>query len=92
MSRVEALAAFFLAHPGEWLCALDLEFAGRQAWRTRVSDLRRAPFSMRIENRQRHVQIANHDVITISEYMFVPEGSSTGEGAASGASTSPAAV
>ena len=39
-SNTEKLWAFFQQHPREWIDASDLEFAGRQAWRTRLSELR----------------------------------------------------
>ena len=45
--------------------------AGSYAWRTRVSDLRRGPFLMTIENRQRTIQ-TDDGPITVSEYRFVP--------------------
>lgn len=61
------LAAFFKAHRGEWVDGRRLEFAGRYAWRTRLSNLRRAPFNLTIENRQRKV-----DGYTVSEYRLVP--------------------
>jgi hypothetical protein len=40
-SNTDKLREFFLARPGAWVSARDLEFAGRQAWRTRVSEVRR---------------------------------------------------
>jgi hypothetical protein len=48
------LAAFFNARPGEWIDGMELgRIAGSYAWRTRVSDLRRPPYNLTIENRQR---------------------------------------
>lgn len=42
-SNVEKLREFFLQHQGIWIDAVELEpLGGRQAWRTRVSDLRKA--------------------------------------------------
>ncbi len=79
MSLVEKLADYFTARPGVWIQARELEFAGRQAWRTRTSDLRKPPFNMVIENRIRHW----HDPLrirpsfTISEYRYVPPAEKT---------------
>jgi hypothetical protein len=56
ISFCQRLEAFFLAHPGEWIDGRRLEaVAGRYAWRSRVSDLRKRPYTHRIENRQRHI-------------------------------------
>ncbi len=70
----EQLAAFFRRHPNQWIdSAAELaHIAGRNAWRTRVSDLRRPPFSMRIENRVRRTAGIGGRRVTISEYRFVP--------------------
>jgi hypothetical protein len=71
-TRVSRLAAFFRERPGCWVDGRALALiAGSYAWRTRVSDLRRAPFYMQIENRQRTIQ-TDHAPITVSEYRFVP--------------------
>ena len=67
LSRTAQLAAYFKAHAGVWLNALQLEFAGRQAWRTRVAECRKAPYNMRIDNRQ-----YKRGDLTISEYRFIP--------------------
>lgn len=73
MTRAEILAEFFKRRPLVWIDGRELEIAGRYAWRSRVSDLRRAPFLMRIENRQRRVQRADGEHVTVSEYRFVPD-------------------
>lgn len=73
MSRSQLLAEFFQARPLVWIDGRELEIAGRYAWRTRVSDLRRAPYLMDIRNRQRRVERPDDTTVTISEYMFVPE-------------------
>jgi hypothetical protein len=68
-TRCARLAALFNERPGVWLDGRELAtVGGAYAWRTRVSDLRRPPHSLRIENRQRHER-----GIVISEYRFVPE-------------------
>jgi hypothetical protein len=70
---VERLAAFFRARPEQWIDARHLmPIAGTFAWRTRVSNLREAPFSMVIRNRQRRVRRPSGERFVISEYMFVP--------------------
>jgi hypothetical protein len=66
------LAAFFHEHPNEFIDGRQLAtIGGSYAWRTRISDLRRAPFDMRIENRQRHQRV-NGELVTISEYRYRP--------------------
>lgn len=72
VTRVERLAAFFRERPGCWVDGRTLgPIAGCYAWRSRVSDLRRAPFFMTVENRQRTIDTENGPVV-ISEYRFVP--------------------
>ena len=91
-SLVERLAAYFRERPSRWIDGAELaSIAGRYAWRTRASDLRRPPFNMRILNRQRHLRTDDGRTITISEYRFDP-GVTAQEGAAGDAGTSPAAV
>jgi len=68
-SRTSTLATFFRQRPNQWIDGKVLsEIAGGYAWRTRVSNLRHAPFFMTIENRQRRVR----DFV-ISEYRFLQE-------------------
>ncbi len=68
----DRVAAYFKAHPGEWIPAIAFEsLGGRQAWRTRVSDCRRQ-FGMTIENRVL-VGVINGHKWTRSEYRYVPE-------------------
>jgi len=71
-TRVGRLAAFFRERPNRWIDGRMLApIAGSYGWRSRVSDLRRAPFFMTVENRQRTVATENGPVV-ISEYRFVP--------------------
>lgn len=93
LSLVERLARFFHTQPNVWLDGVrDLgRVAGVYAWRSRCSELRRFPFNMRIENRQRRIRRPDGTTYTISEYRFIPE-ERTAEGAADGAGTSSAAV
>ena len=81
------LRAFFVAQPGRWVNARDLEpIAGRQAWRTRVSELRQQLLvegAGTIENRQCSTRTLERDAqgqparlwlggAVISEYRYVP--------------------
>lgn len=72
MTLTTSLALFFRDHPGKWIDGRRLsKIAGYAAWRTRISDLRKSPFRMTIENRQRRVKTAD-GAFVISEYRFVP--------------------
>mgnify|MGYP001586515420 CR=1 FL=1 len=63
------LARYFIAREGEWVNARELlPIAGFAAWRSRLAELRFAPYSMRIENRTRRV-----NGITESHYRYVRE-------------------
>jgi len=85
-SRVERLAHCFREHPNVWFDGTHLSFAGKYAWRSRVSDCRRAPFFMTIRNRQRSVRTPEGGSFVVSEYRFEPEPEEqTGTGAAAGA-------
>jgi hypothetical protein len=65
-------AEYFRDRPNRWVDGRALaEIAGAYAWRTRVSDLRRPPFRMEIQNRRRTIATTDGR-ITISEYRFVP--------------------
>ena len=81
------LRAFFAERPGRWVNARDLEpIAGRQAWRTRVSELRQQLLVEKvgtIENRQYSARALERDAqgqparlwlggAIISEYRYVP--------------------
>jgi hypothetical protein len=66
------LAAFLRQHPNCWIDGLDLaRIGGAYAWRSRISGLRRSPFLMQIENRQRRVR-GSARTVTVSEYRYVP--------------------
>ena len=72
MSLTDRLAAYFRQRPNTWIDAHALvPIAGFAAWRTRLSELRKPPYAMVIENRT-HRDRANQ--ITRSEYRFVPAG------------------
>jgi hypothetical protein len=86
-SLAAKLAAFFRRHPNTWHDRKLLgQIAGGYAWRTRVSDLRRPPFNMVIENRQRQVEVSG-EAVTISEYRFRVQELTLEEGAAASGQT-----
>lgn len=69
----EAVADLFQSQPRCWISMQTLaRVGGTGGWRTRVSDLRRAPFQMVIENRTARVRLADGRTITTSEYRWVP--------------------
>ena len=68
-SLTDRVEAWFLAHPREWIRAIDLEpIGGRQGWRTRVSESRRRlkARGYTIENRIRK----DSDGLICSEYRL----------------------
>lgn len=66
-ANLQSVAAFFRAHPHQWIESKDLErIGGRCAWRTRVSECR-TKFAMSIDNRQER----GPDVV-LSWYRFTP--------------------
>ena len=71
MTRLESVASWFQAHPGEWIDGRVLEmFGGRYAWRSRVSDCR-TRLGLTIENRVRILRGDDGRVLTrISEYRY----------------------
>ena len=84
-SLTTRLRRFFEARPGRWIDGRALAgVAGNYAWRTRVSNLRRPPFSMCIENRQRHVRTEAGRVV-VSEYRYQPDALKTGASATASA-------
>ena len=78
LTLTATLAAFFAAHPGEWIDGRRLAtIAGAYAWRTRLSQCRRAPWHMTIENRIRRIHLYwdpewNGRRIQVSEYRYLP--------------------
>lgn len=73
-TRRSALVEYFRIWPRRWIDGRLLSaVAGTYAWRTRVSELRRPPHSLTIENRQRRVRRPGGETITISEYRYLPD-------------------
>lgn len=76
-SLTATLAAYFLARPNAWIDGRELAIvAGFAGWRSRISDVRRAPFSMPIRNRQRFVKRPDGGYV-VTEYMYVPATTAT---------------
>ena len=88
MSLAARLSRYFDDRPDRWINGLELaRVAGSYAWRTRVSNLRRAPYHKHIQNRVRRVRRPDGSTYLVSEYRF-----SIGAGAADGVSPLSAAV
>ena len=67
MSLTAQLAAYLTARPNTWIDAHALlQVAGFAAWRTRLSECRKPPFNLTIENRTRTV-----NGYRVSEYRLV---------------------
>lgn len=72
-SLCASLAALFRAHRGEWLDGRELaRVAGAYGWRTRISELRRPPYTMHIRNRQRRIARGDGSRFVVSEYAWLP--------------------
>jgi hypothetical protein len=76
MSRdtlIAQLATYFTRRPNVWIDGRELaRIGGAYAWRSRVSDLRRPPFRLQIQNRQRRVRTNGRSVV-VSEYRLVAD-------------------
>jgi hypothetical protein len=73
MSLCQRLADYFAQRPGQWVDGrLLADVAGAYAWRSRCADLRRPPFSLTIENRQRTMRSSTGRKFKVSEYRLVP--------------------
>lgn len=71
MTLAARLAEHFRARPNQWIDGRTLAgIGGTYAWRTRLSDLRRAPYYLTIDNRQRREHTAEGDTFIVSEYRF----------------------
>lgn len=70
-SKTQRVAAYFQAHPLEWIDGDALRpFGGKYAYRTRISNCRKR-LGMRIDNRQRTVKLATSTYV-VSEYCYFP--------------------
>lgn len=66
------VADYFKARPNQWIDGRELaKVGGAYAWRSRVSDCRKPPYSLTIENRVRRVDIGGESY-SVSEYRWVP--------------------
>lgn len=73
-SFCDRLAHYFRQRPGEWISGRELsQIGGFFAWRTRVSELRRAPYFMDIDNRVRQLPGSK---AKLSEYRLIERSSS----------------
>lgn len=78
MSLNDRLEAHFKAHPGEWWHARELlAIAGFGGWRSRISNLRFAPYSMQIENQVTRRTLPDGTRITDSYYRYRPPAQQT---------------
>ena len=69
MTYRDTVAAYFKAHPGQWIDGLELaRVGGAYAWRTRVSECH-TQLGMDIENEVRHMPNSRRKV---SLYRYVP--------------------
>lgn len=69
-SMCARIARHLLAHRGEWVDGRELSrVGGYAAYRTRISDLRKAPWHLSIENRYRHVKEDGRKWV-VSEYKL----------------------
>lgn len=67
------LAAFFRERPGVWHDGRVIAgVAGYAGFRGRISDIRRPPFNMRVENRTRRPRGRDGIRFTVSEYRYIP--------------------
>ena len=73
MNAADRLADYFRHRPGEWIPSIDLmPIGGLCSWRTRVAELRRAPYDMRIENDASEVVVRpDGSWARFSKYRFV---------------------
>ena len=68
----DRVATYLKQRPDVWVDGRELShIGGYAAWRTRISDLRRAPYGMQIENRVRTVETPQGKR-KISEYVYRP--------------------
>lgn len=74
LSFTERVAQAFQNRPNQWIDGRELaQIGGAYAWRSRVSDCRKPPFNLRIDNRVRAMQDEDGRRWTRSEYCYVPE-------------------
>jgi hypothetical protein len=73
VTLIAKLAAFFRQRPHTFHDGRELgAVCGYYGWRTKVSQLRRSPWLMQIENRQRRVARPDGSHYVISEYRYLP--------------------
>ena len=73
MSLTDQIAAYFKAHPGQWIDGKVLaHVGGGYAWRSRIADCR-TQRGMTIENRVRRVKSPAGLTYAVSEYRYLAE-------------------
>lgn len=71
-SMCARVARVLIANRGKWVDGRELsKVGGYAAYRTRISDLRHAPWLLSIENRQRTVTLDTGESFVASEYRLV---------------------
>jgi hypothetical protein len=66
------IARLLLSKRGEWFDGrLLAEVGGAYAWRTRASDLRRAPWYLDVENKQERITCPDGSTVVVSCYRIV---------------------
>lgn len=72
-SNKQKLRAHFEAHPLQWLLAADLEvYGGRQAWRTRLSELRKTLEKEHLGTIENHLTHNALGHVVASAYRYLP--------------------
>ena len=73
-SMCARVARLLIARRGQWVDGREIsKVGGYAAFRTRLSDLRHAPWHLDIRNRVRTVEGEDGETFKISEYVLMPE-------------------
>jgi hypothetical protein len=65
------VARLLLANRGTWVDGTEIaRVGGAYAWRTRLSDLRKTPWCLTVENQMRHVDAGGGHYYKVSEYRI----------------------
>lgn len=72
------VARLLLSKRGEWFDYWQVAQVGGQcAWRTRISDIRKAPWFLDVENRQTRVTRPDGSSFVVSQYRIAPAAESS---------------
>lgn len=72
LTRAQRTAGRLLSEPGRWISATEFaqpNVGGFCAWRSYISDVRRAPFNLRVKNKLVREKLPTGEIITRSYYM-----------------------